>query len=115
MARPLTPTSRTTAAVRSPNRRRGRKPRNGESAGALLSEQILHLVDEAARLRRLPLRRRVALQQLALLVAERGGDLHVDVHVVVAAAGALQELHALAAQAEDLIRLRAGGDAQRLR
>src|SRR5204862_4755531 len=77
-------------------------------------EQILHLVHEPARLRRrLPFRRRVALQQLALLVVERRRDLHHDVNVVVAAAGALQELHALAAQAEDLIGLRSRRDAQR--
>jgi len=42
----------------------------------------------------------------------RDADRHVD--VLVAAAGALEELDAFVAQAEDLIGLRAGRDAQRL-
>src|SRR5437660_11080941 len=65
----------------------------------LRCEQILHLVHEPALRRRLGLGRRVALEQFALRGIERCRDPDVDVHVLIAAAGALQVAHALAAQA----------------
>jgi len=55
------------------------------------------------------------LQQLPLLVRERRRHAHSDVHVMIAAARALQILHALSFDSEHLIRLRASRNAQRFR
>ena len=54
------------------------------------------------------------LEETALLFIEGGWDAHGDVDVVVAAAAAVEELHALAAQTEDLTGLRARRNLQRL-
>src|SRR5438270_5493580 len=78
-------------------------------------EKILHLAEYSLVLeRRFALGFGVAGEQVTLGVVERGRDAHRHVDVLVAAAGALQKLHAFAAEAEDLVRLRACRDAQRL-
>src|SRR5258706_10262216 len=78
-------------------------------------EKVLYLPEHAFVLqRRFPLGLRVTLQEVALRLIKRRGDAHGDVDVVIAAAGALEELDAFGPQSEDLTRLRAGGDAQRL-
>src|SRR5260221_9515678 len=85
-------------------------PRSG-----LTNEEVLQLAELPLVLRRgLPFQLGEAGQQRALLVGHCRRDAYADVHVVVAASAALQELHAFAAQAEDLAGLGAGGDLQRL-
>src|SRR5260221_158508 len=72
----------------------------------LIGEEILQLAELPLVLRRdLPFQLGETGQQRALLVGHCRRDAYADVHVVVAAAVALQELHALAAQAEDLVGL----------
>src|SRR5207245_7876041 len=86
------------------------------SWGQLPAEEVFYFVEHPASVRRRFARQLgEALQQRALLVGQGGRDADTHVHIVIAAAGTLQELHALAAQAEDLIRLRSRRDAQRLR
>src|SRR5438132_4635134 len=80
------------------------------------TEKILHLVHHATNVGGVFTGQHgQALEQLTLFVREHGGDADADVDVVVSAAGALQELHALAAKAEHLAGLRAGRDAEGFR
>src|SRR5260221_4718581 len=89
--------------------------RSDASRSGLTNEELLQLAELPLVLRRcLPLQLGEAGQQRALLVGHCRRDAYADVHVVVAASAALQELHAFAAQAEDLAGLGAGGDLQRL-
>src|SRR5882724_7879771 len=72
-----------------------------------IREEILHFVEHAAAVPRfLAAERGELFEELPLLVRERGRDPHDGVHEVIAAAGAVDELHSLAPQTEDLIRLR---------
>src|SRR5512140_483113 len=78
-------------------------------------KEILHFVEHALRVRRLlALEFRELLEKVALLGAERLRNAQLDVHVVIAAAAAVDERNAFAAQAEDLVRLRTCGNLQLL-
>src|SRR5258706_5960920 len=78
-------------------------------------EKVLHLSEHSLVLqRRLAFGFRVAGEEVALGVVEGHWDAHRHVDVLIAAAGALEELDAFAAEAEDLTWLCAGWDAQRL-
>src|SRR4029077_4313634 len=82
------------------------------SWGQLPAEEVFYFLKHPASVRRRFARQLgEALELLAVLVRRGGGDADPHVHIVMAAAGALQELYALAAQAEDLIRLRSRRDA----
>lgn len=92
--------------------------RSGSFVAALAHrsrEELLHLVEKARALRRMLraafLDRLVEfLEHLLLLARQIDGSLHEGVYVQIAAAAAVQMRHTLAAQAEDLARLRAFRD-----
>src|SRR4029079_11255962 len=81
---------------------------------ALRREEVFDLVENALRLVGLAFARCELLQKIALLVRQCRRHAHRHVHVMVAAATAVEELHALAAKAEHLARLRAWRNAQTL-
>ena len=81
-----------------------------------LAEHLLHLVEDAARLRHVVDLQRLAelAHELLLLLGELRRSLHADLDDEIAAAVRVQVRDALAAQAELLAALRAFGDLEGL-
>src|SRR5688572_7004271 len=84
------------------------------SGSELRLEELFDLVEDAAFRGMFPFHRGELLEEMALLLRERRGDLHNHVHVVITASTAVEKLHAFAPHAEHLIRLRPGRHLQRL-